>query len=76
MKWSREKFWETERGPEDRLGSILDISGENEIPAPLILLSSGNRIPGLKSSILPEEGRKPFKGKKVVIADTSLFSYW
>lgn len=38
-----------QRGPEDRLGSILDISGENEIPAPLILSSSsGTRTLGAR----------------------------
>lgn len=31
-----------QRGPEDRLGYILDISVKNEIPSPLILLSSRN----------------------------------
>lgn len=37
-----------QRGPEDRLGSILDISGENEIPAPPILSSSGTRTLGAR----------------------------
>lgn len=66
-----------QRDLEDRPGSTLDISDENEILAPRDS-SSGNRSLGgrVQHPFPGEQKTIYFRGKKVVIVDIFLSSHW